>query len=170
MGRDYAADMRAVLEAETAATEPAPIVAARVVEKLRVTDPDLLGGWLDLNAVHAVRDAITHIDRSVRAHVRGTEGRGVFADAVKNGTVAGWLSDRVKYVISPEGDRKPLRLMTHDELCFVANGYGDSAKAHLMEQAFFTALARKVKTGNVSDHFTEEQVQKLRESIPGIAA
>ena len=77
--RDYAAEMHAIMLAEMANGEPLPDVAERIVEKLRQSDPDLLAGWLDLNARIILREAMGEISRTTRARAR-TSSRGVFAD------------------------------------------------------------------------------------------
>lgn len=55
MTRDYAADMRAIIEAETG-TGPCDRVevAESIVARLRRFDPDLLHGWLDTHAAEFV--------------------------------------------------------------------------------------------------------------------
>lgn len=54
MTRDYAAEMRVLIDSEGDSLDPAPIVAERIVEKLRADDPELLAGWLDAGAVQFV--------------------------------------------------------------------------------------------------------------------
>lgn len=162
--RDYLAEMRDVLDSE-AQGDPAPVVAERVVVKLRATDPDLLSGWLDLQAVSFVRDAVGYIDRSGRARARATSQRSVFAEDAERGDVSGWLTTR--YVLE-DGRRPTLGDMTAENLRFVARTYDDDARAARMEAAFMRALAKRVGSGVVADHFTEDQVEALRRSLaPG---
>ena len=162
-GRDYLADMRAVLDSE-ATGDPAPLVADRVVLKLRATDPDLLAGWLDAQAVAFIRDAIGYADRSTRARNRVVAARSVFADDADRGDVTRWLSTR--YVVE-DGRRPTLGEMTAADLRFVARSYDDDAKAARMEAAFMRALAKKVGAGRVSDHFSEDQIAALRSGLGG---
>ncbi len=159
--RDYLADMRAVLESE-ATGDPAPLVAERVVEKLRATDPDLLSGWLDMQVVAFVRDAISYTDRSARAHARIVSQRSVFAADAAAGDVSRWLSTR--YVVE-DGRRPTLAEMTAADLRFVAGRYDDDAKAARTEAAFMRALAKRVGSGVVGDHFTEDQIADMRRSL-----
>jgi hypothetical protein len=69
MTRDYAAEMRAVIDAEATGTYVPGVIAAAIVEKLREVDADLLVGWLDFQAETFVRQAINNRDNSLLAHV-----------------------------------------------------------------------------------------------------
>ena len=168
MSRDYAAEMRAVIDAEFHDGDAAPVVAARIVDKLRATDADLLNGWLAANAVSFVRDAIAYGERSARAHNRAVARRGVFADAATGGDVTSFLSTR--YVVDGDGHRMALAAMGGPQLRFVAAEYDADAKAARFEAAFMRALAKKVGGGTVADHFTEQQITDLRRSLPGASA
>jgi hypothetical protein len=69
--RQYVAEMRALIDAETASGDySSPLVAEHIVNKLRVTDPALLQGWLDAQAVQFVRHMINLRDCSARTHAR----------------------------------------------------------------------------------------------------
>lgn len=159
--RDYVAEMREAME-QAANGDPAPIVAARLVAKLRATDRDLLDGWLDLQAVSIVRDALAYIDRADRAHARATTARSVFAAAAAEGDVTGWLATRHRL---DDGRRPTLAEMTADDLRYVAGTYDSQAKANRMEAVFMRALAKRVGKGTVADHFTEQQIADLRRSL-----
>lgn len=162
MSRDYAAEMRAVIDSETAGGDPAPLVAARIVEKLDAVDPDLLGGWLHLGAVGFIRDTIGYVHRSGRAHARATGSRSVFAEDAAAGDVSSWLSTR--YVVE-DGRRPTLAEMTAADLRYVAGQYDQDAREAKTEAAFMRALAKRVGAGRVSDHFTDEQITALRDSL-----
>lgn len=163
--RDYVADLRAVIDAEFHDGDAAPVVAQRIVDKLRATDPDLLTGWLNANAVAFVRDAIAHSERSTRAHNRAVARRGVFSEGAAAGDVTAFLSTR--YVVDGKGHRMALASMKSEHLRYVAAEYDADAKAARFEAAFMRALAKRVGTGTVSDHFTEQQITDLRRSLPG---
>jgi hypothetical protein len=153
MTRNYAEEMRLVLDEYAIVTDPTITTAHRIVDHLRATDPDLLAGYLDIRAAEIIRNDLNYLDRASRAHVRQTQARGVFADAVITGSVKGWLDERIKYVINESKDRRALRDMTHDDLTFVAEDYHAR-----FEEIFFRELARQVTTGTVGDHFTEEEI------------
>ena len=171
MSRDYGAEMRAVIDAETShGPYASPVVAAHIVEKLRATDPDLLAGWLDAQAVSIIRHTINLRDCSVRSHARATSGRSVFArdakahEAGTETALSGWLA--VVHVVEG-GTRKRLADMRADELAFVADDYGRRAAENLLAESFLRALARKVGSGKVSDHFDDQQLNELWASITG---
>lgn len=170
--RDYGADMRAVIDAETSeGPYVAAVVAAHIVEKLRATDADLLAGWLDVHAEALVREAITRIDRSTRASARHTAGGRRFAaaaDAAEDGDTEQLVSFLdCAYVVDEEDSRKRLGEMTAADLRFVADSYDRRASENAMNATFMRALAKKVGKGRVSDHFTDEQVAEMWRSISG---
>lgn len=169
--RDYIAEMRQVIDAETASgSYSSPIVAQHIVDKLRATDEELLQGWLNIQAVQFVRHAINLRDCSRRTHARQTSGRSVFrenAEAYEAGdhdAMAGWLT--TVYVIE-DGTRKPLGEMFKPDLIYVADDYHARAQENLLAEAFMRALAKKVGRGRVADHFNEEKLAKLWESTRG---
>lgn len=172
MERNFAAEMRAVIDAETAhGSYSAPLVAEHVVEKLRATDPDLLHGWLDSQAVQFVRHAINLRDCSVRAHNRGTRGRSVFAqaaEAAESGNLeplkTGFLDER--YVIE-DGTKARLGDMVKPDLLFAADDYAARKRENALQEAFLRALAKKVGSDCVSDHFDEGRLAELWQSISG---
>lgn len=171
MSRDYAREMRTIIDAETAdGAYSAPVVAAAVVEKLRATDPDLLAGWLDANAADFIRQAIGTRDRSARSHARVAERRGAFAKDAKDfedrcsaTALEGWLG--VPYTVNEDNERKPLALMVKADLLYVADDYQVRSKANLMEEAFMRALANKVGLATVGDRFSNEQIAVMRSSL-----
>jgi hypothetical protein len=169
MSRDYAADMRAVIDAETSqGPYSSPVVAAHIVEKLQATDPDLLNGWLHAQAVNFIRHAINLRDCAVRTHTRTAARRSVFAadsrahEAGDESALSGWLG--VVHVVE-DGSRKRLAEMTKNDLGYVADDYGRRAAENALAESFLRALARKVGRGKVSDHFTDQQLTELWQSI-----
>jgi hypothetical protein len=163
--RDYAAEMRVILDAEMQVGDAAPVVAARIVAKLRATDPGLLSGWLDLGATSFVREALGQIDRSARGAARRGIARSAFADAGDRGDVGEFLA--VRYVVDEQQTRKPLGDLLKPELLYVASEYDADAKSARLEAAFFRAIAKQVGTGRVRDRFDEQRIAELRRSITG---
>lgn len=167
--RNYASEMRQVIDQETA-TGPyvSAAVAEHIVEKLRATDPDLLTGWLDQQAVQFLRHAINLRDCSVRTHARMTAGRSVFRDAAlaseagDTGALGAFL--RTVYVIE-DGSRVRLSEMTKPDLLYVAEDYGRRAAENLLQEAFLRAVAKKVGARKVSDVFDEDKLNSLWRSI-----
>lgn len=166
--RDFAAEMRAVVDAETSHGAYVARAAARdVVEKLTINDPELLNGWLHEQAEKLIWQLINDRDRSRRGAAR-TQGRSVFAELIeasKDGDTSGlgrYL--QAPYVIE-DGSRKPLAELMKDDLIYVADQYEHRAKSNAFEAAFIRAIARKVGKGTVADHFTESKLMELRESL-----
>jgi hypothetical protein len=169
--RDFAAEMRAVIDAEPGeGPYVSRTVAAQIVEKLTVTDPDLLSGWLYGHAELLLWQAINDRDRSTRAHARATAGRSVFARALESqaagddAPLRGFLE--VPYVCS-DGSRRQLADLCADDLRFVADGYDTTAKRAGMHAAFMRSLAKKVGGGRVADHFTNQALADLWHSLDG---
>ena len=164
--RDYAADMRRLINGETA---EGPYVAAQVaqhiVHKLREIDPDLLQGWLDLQAAEIVRNAIARRDAARRVHARQIAKRLRFADAAKrfaegDTTAFGEFLDIVHVVEG--GLRKRLAEMNGKELVFAAEAYSKRAAENSLHAAFLTAIAEKVGSrATVQQRFDNEKLSKL---------
>lgn len=167
MSREYAAEMRAVIEAETShGPFVSRVVAREIVEKLTVNDPDLLSGWLNSQAEQLIWGAINTYDRSKRASARTS--RSAFAKAAEDfeegddEALGHWLSTR--YVVE-DGSRRVLATLTKNDLLFVAQTYDDRAQANAFEAQFMRALAKKVRNGTVADHFDEATIAKMRASL-----
>lgn len=166
--RDYAADMRAVIDAETGESPyVSRAVAAHIVEKLRATDVDLLTGWLDHHAESLIWQAINDRDRSTRAKARATAGARRFAAASESedeAQVARFLN--VPYVIE-DGSRVRLAELHATDLLFVAQGYEQRASDNAMNAAFLRALAKKVGKDRVADHYDDAALAEMWRSVGG---
>lgn len=169
--RNYVTEMRAVIDREASGEYVSALVAREIVEKLRVNDPDLLIGWLSDQATALIQQAINERDRSRRSYARTAGPRSVFkkaADEMSAGQPAkmvGLLGTH--YVVNEENLRKPLGSMTGSDLAFVSGRYHERSMENALEAAFFDALARKVGSDQVSDHFTDEQLTEMRKSLRG---
>lgn len=169
--RDYLAEMRAVIAAETTGGPyVSAIVAQHIINKLRVTDPDLLEGWLNANAVAFVRHAINLRDCSARTTARHTAKRQAFGESATRfeqgdrTAMTHWLT--VVHVVE-DGSRKKLAEMTAADLAHVADGYESRAAENAMTAAFLRALGKKVGRRTVADVFTEEKLTALWQSLSG---
>jgi hypothetical protein len=170
--RNYAAELRAVIDAETAGGPyVSRAVAEHVVEKLRATDRELLSGWLDAQAEHFVWQLINDRDRSTRSHARASSKPNAFnKDAKATGggdraSLARWLT--VPFVVE-DGSRKRLADMSKDDLLFVGDAYDAQARENKMTAAFMRAIARKVGTKTVKDHYTDEQLSVMWQSLASV--
>lgn len=170
MTRDFVTEMRAVIDAEATGTYVPTVVAAHIAEKLRETDPELLAGWLDAQAEQILRHAINLRDCSQRTAARHARPRSVFAkdaaaaEAGEPERLVGWLSTRFTV---EDGSRKPLAEMQREDLLFAGDAYEARARENKLTAAFLKAISRKVKTGVVADHFTDEALTAMWDSLSG---
>lgn len=167
--RNYVAEMRALIDVETAGESyETPVAAQSIVRKLRVTDPDLLSGWLDSQADHFVWQAINDRDRSTRSRARKQARRSAFADAAET-FQAGGTQAMTSFLSMPfaleDGSRKRLADMDAADLLYAAGQYEIAEHEAAMNKAFLKAVAKKVGKDKVSDHFTEQQLGKMWSSI-----
>lgn len=167
--RDFSAEMSALIEAEL--DKPGAVVASQVaveiVGKLAANDNELLTGWLDEHAEALIADYIGNRLRSRRAHSRQVFQRGVFAasarqfEAGDQQAMAPWLQTHFE---AREGQKR-LGAFTHDDLEFARGRYAGRAKSNAFEAAFLAALAKQVNTGTVADHYTDEEISRMRASL-----
>lgn len=167
--RDYAKEMRGVIDEATSHGPYVPRqLSTEIVEKLRVNDLELLTGWLDEQAEHFVWQAINDRDRSVRSHVRQTSRRSAFADAAKahaEGAKAAFRDFLSMPFTVENGSRCSLASLHADDLLFVASDYEQRERDNGLMKAFVRALAKKVGKGTVADHFTNEQLTAMFDSL-----
>lgn len=171
MSRDYAAEMRAVIDAEAQGTYAAPVVAQHIVEKLRATDPDLLIGYLEAQAVQIIRHAINQRDCSVRTHNRITASRSVFRAAADAADAGDDEALRTNFLGEPyqieDGSKVPFGLTGPDERLFIMADYQARADRNLMRRAFVAAVHKKAGKRITGDVFDEERLAALWNSISG---
>jgi len=167
--RNYADEMQKVIQVAVATrkTYTATGLAHEITKRLRRTDPELLHGWLELQAEEVLREHISRQSRSQRAHNRAVTGRADFGDAVKKyaetgdeNTLTSWLD--CTYTVDENHTKMTLSDMGEDELNFAATYHQKLADTNAFEARFLSALADKVGTGTVGDHFTETQVAEMR--------
>jgi hypothetical protein len=173
--RDYATEMLdRINSAFAAASEPvsAMVVAKRIVAQLEDTDPDLLQGWLRLNAEDLLRRYAGLVQSSERSHNRAVSGRRAFADA-REAHEAGdseplqkhttWLSSM--FVVDDRYSRLALGDCTATELRYVSSRYEHTARSASFEAVFFGQLAEKVGDQKVSEVYTEDEIAAFRNTI-----
>jgi hypothetical protein len=167
--RDYVGEVRGFVDAQTG---HGPYVVAQVAEYvirwLRMHDPELLDGFLHAQAEYLVRGMINDRDRSVRTHARMTSGRSVFrslAQQFEEGdtdALTGWLAVPITL---QDHVRKPLAELTADDLGFAADRYQQIARSNGMMESFLRAIAKKIGSDTVGDHFTAEQLASMYRSL-----
>ena len=170
MRRDYAAEIRAKIEEMLDREEEwiAGIVAAKLVAQLRETDPELLDGWLQEGAADFIRQTITKLDHAHRTHSRTVAKNQTLAKAVEAAETGdtGPLTEFLSTVYEGAGGtRKRLADMKREDLDFASNKYFVRADQNRIAGMFLKALAEKVGNGQVRDHFSEEQLAKMWQSI-----
>lgn len=168
--RNFVHDMRVKIDREASGTYTPAIVANRIVRQCRDDDPELLEGWLHMQAEAMIRQAINERDRSQRAAARNSTSRSVFADAAHaaengdNSRLRGWID--VHFSLST-GVRMPLREMTKEDLNDVSLQYKVRADSHAMMAAFLRAIANRIGAGAVQDYFSDEELGQMYQSLTG---
>jgi hypothetical protein len=166
--RDYAGDMRTVMDRMAHGVYSPPLVAIQIVNWLQQNDPELLDGWLHQQAHNMIRAAINQRDSSARTYNRIHSRRSVFqrAAVAAGGGDTGPLSNFIDEVYSIEsGEKKPLGLLYHNDLIYVAKTYEDRERENGLQKAFLRALADRVGDQQVSDVFDNVDLAKLWNSI-----
>ncbi len=169
--RDYRAEMRAVIDAETAAGNyVSGLVAEQIVRKLAATDPELLDGWLHANAAFLVRHFINLRDCSTRTRAR-TQARRVEFAAAAGEFEAGDDTAMTSFLdvvhVVEDGSRKKLADLTASDLNHVATDYEERAAENAMHATFLRTLAKKVGKRTVGQVFDENKLTELWLSLPG---
>lgn len=164
--RQYAVEMRELVD-ETAAAQSSyipRILASEIIAKLRRNDPDLLAGWLDLQAEHFVWQMINDRDRSRRSYMRIHAGRGAFAEAAER--FSGGDSEALDNFLSmrftvEDGSRRELHTLRRDSLTFVADTYEKREKENRFNKTIFRAMAEHVGNRTVGDVYTNEDLRRM---------
>jgi hypothetical protein len=175
--RDYAKDMRAVIDEASEAGPYLPKrLATEIVEKLRANDLDLLEGWLSDQAEHFIWQAINDRDRSARSHAAATRDRTAFKEAAEAfegaqmAAHAGGAGNKLRDFLSmrftvSDGSRRALATLTGADLMYVGDQYKKRERENAFWKVFAYSLAKKVGDGTVGDHFTNGQLSAMFSSI-----
>lgn len=167
--RDFIADMAQAVEAAIPAGDyVASVVAADLVERLRVEDPELLAGWLDLKAAVILADVVARRSNSRRQAARIGAPRKAFAEAARSfgdGDVTALRPFAAEYVVDEDNTRRTVANMTADDCRFVATKYEDAARISKLEAAFHRAVAKKIGGSLVGEVFTEAQYLEMYRSV-----
>jgi hypothetical protein len=171
--RSFSAEMSQLindrLEVETGSDVVPAILAWDLVTQLRDSDPELLNGWLHENAKAFLADMLRRRISSLRSRARIHAGRSDFQRAVSkfnngdNAALNSWTS--VRYVVNDSNTQRLLLDMNGEDLNYAASRYSRSANAALLEEAFLRALAAKVGKKTVGQVFTEDQIDRMYNSI-----
>jgi hypothetical protein len=174
--RNYLEEMHNVLQlaVSTKKTYTAAGLARDIIRKLQRSDPDLLRGWLELQAEEVLREHISRQSRSQRAYNRRVSGRKSFGEAVDKYAESGdskaltsWLD--CSYTVDEKNTKMTLGDMTAAELDFAAQYHQKLADTNAFEAAFLAALARKVGESTVGNLYTESQLVEMRQGLAKFA-
>lgn len=170
--RDYVGEMRAKIDELADGTYFPPMVAHKIVNDLRTSDPELLEGWLFLQAEHMLRISINERDRSRRSAARNYTARTAFATAAAEADRTGDTSGMQRWLGSPfslsTGARMVLRDMSRDHLLDVGRQYQTRAETQSMMASFLQALATAVGDRTVADLYSEQQLSAMWGSLSGV--
>jgi hypothetical protein len=166
--RNYAAEMRAVIDRMTEGEYSSPMVAQKIVMKLTVEDPNLLHGWLLSQAADFIRQSINLRDASVRGRNRKAVSRSVFRQAtgaLEQGDAEPLTVFLAEVYVVEGGNRKALSQMTAADLTFASNDFHVRAAKNTLQATFLRVLSEKVGAGKVSDLYDENMLVELWRSI-----
>jgi hypothetical protein len=174
----YVNEMEALLQQEL---EEAPdgwvaaTLATRLAARLREEDPDLLRGWLDMQAENLIRDNLVRRSNAQRTRARKRSTAIAFRESATLATRTGDYSELIGmfsavHTVSNNNVRRAARDMTGNDHRYVAARYRSTANEYLMLAAFHNAVARKVGDMRTSEVFTEEEYEMMYRSIVRTAA
>jgi hypothetical protein len=179
--RNYAKEMRELIDERATGNYAAAVVAAELVAELSNKDPELLENWLYSNAGNLIRDLIMSRDKSRRGRNRAranenVESKSVFIQAVEAGDLEKIAALRAEYAdqqteflkeryATADGSRVSLGEMNHDQRVWVADHYKETAASNLLQEAFLRAIDRKAGRKQTWEVFDEETLAKLWRSL-----
>jgi hypothetical protein len=145
-------------------------LAGEIVDKLRVNDPELLFGWLDLQAATLLYETIRSISRSQRSYTTRNHHRRLFGEAAdefeaeQRGETTGKNSRAkiqdflaVRYV-RPDGKEERFGKLTGPDVHCLADGYERREKENAFWKVLMRVIAKKIGDDAVEDHYDNEQL------------
>lgn len=169
--RDYQAEFQAFVDARkpTAGDYVLAVHAAKLVNEMWEVDPDLLYGWLGLNAIHFVTQVLGDQERSDRGRSNLDAPRSAFAGAAKrfkDGDKEALKPFDFRFVVSGNNVRRRLGDMTKADHLFVADEHEKRSNAARFEEAFHRAIAKRIPDGKTTeDVLSEEEYLRFRDSF-----
>lgn len=158
--------IRDLIEKELTGEEMNPDEAVgRIIDHLRAHEPEVLDAWLEQHARRFLRGEMTRLMNSVRSQSIYRARNNDFATAVESGDLEQVGMFATWYEIDEEHTRKRLSSMTGTDHAFVAGQYDIAAKTSRMRCQFHRALAKKVGNRATSEVMSEEECERLLQSI-----
>lgn len=147
--------------------------AERFLKLMQDEYPGELAEWFQVRAVQFVADELTTMLRRERAIARRRSGARAFAAAVEAheaGDSEPLGLFRTVHVIGDDNVRRPVADMTGPDHRYVAGQYRSEGNRALMLEAFHLAVAKKVGKRRTADVLTEDEYERMLNSITGQAA
>lgn len=173
--RDYRAEFLAYVDNNWPSGDYVrSVLAIDLVEDLRRSDPDLLAGWLEVNAEAFVTRFIGDRDRNQRSSEASTAPKRAFKAAAEKAAAGDTTAMSVfaaTLVVNEENLSRPIGSMTKADHLFVAGEHVKRSNVALFEAAFHKAVAKKIPAGKTTaDVLTEAEYERLHRSIRAGAA
>ncbi len=167
-GRDYMAEMREFIEKNSPSGDViASTHAEKLVRKLMQKDPDLLQGWLMVQAVPLLSESI----KNKWSYERRTTSRRRFARALAEGDKEALqratVFDTERFVVDEHNTWRLLGDMTGKDHKFVADSYEEKSNELKMRAAFHKALARRVGSKKTSEVLSVSQYVEMWHKMVG---
>lgn len=148
---------------------------AGIAQRLCDEHPDVVEEYLQASRTVIVSEVVAGIARSRRSAAAAARARSVFAEATEAGAdaVREWVRGfgAAAFAVDDANTQKRVARMTRGDCLYVANKYADAAKTNGLMAAVFRAVAERVPEGmEVSDVFTEDDLDDLRSRVLGTAA
>lgn len=141
-------------------------VSSQLLDYLITNEPDLLHAWLMEHSGAILTDYIAHrLGNRRRRAVKRAAARAfstAAATAIEDDTVSLFA---VTYAISDDYVQRRVADMTSADHRYVARQYKTEGKHALMLAAFHEAVAKRLGSKKTSEVFTEEQYERLLQSL-----
>lgn len=166
--RNFSAQMRELIEQSIPKDDfVMALLAARIVQNLRATDPELLAGWLDELAESCMVSEIRHYEQAQRK--RNRHNSSIFSEAAsrfEDGDASALDRFTVdKFVVNDSNTWKSLGEMTGSDHRYVADRYRDRSKSNGLLAKFHEAVAQKIGNRTTTEVFSVSTYKAMEDSI-----
>lgn len=168
--RDYLSDMAKLItdNIPEGVDFKAVDIATNIYSKIEATDPELLEGWLRVQAVSILSTQIT-ARRSYLARTAIRQEPSKFqqaAEAFENGDTEPLSVFLQTVAVNSDNIVRPLGNITKTDALWISESHAKRAKAAAFESEFYAAVAKKIPDGQtLSDVMSETEFLLLRESL-----
>lgn len=168
--RHYLEEMsKIIIDAVPDGDYTATAVASLIHERLMAEDEDLLTGWLRVQAVSIIAQAVG-ARRSHRLRQAVRQAPSAFQRAVTASQELGSSEPLSVFcqAVAINADRtvRPIGKLTREDCQWVSEAANKRAQTAAFESSFYAALAKKIPAGKVlEDVMSEVEFLRLRESL-----